>query len=145
MDISLIPSDKDKVLAFEQMLLQEQQVHFPAEHLIHGGMYARTVLIPAGIAATGAELNVDTISILFGDITVSTDDGVQRLTGWHVLPASSGTKRVGVVHADTYWTTVMVNPASTVPEAEALMTDDHQRLLTNRVLPDNTLYLQEAQ
>ncbi|MES9740365.1 hypothetical protein ABWK46_24015, partial [Peribacillus frigoritolerans] len=74
-----------------------------------------------------------------------TDDGVQRLTGWHVLPASSGTKRVGVVHADTYWTTVMVSPASTVPEAEAFMTDDHQRLLTNRVLPDNTLYLQEAQ
>ena len=145
MDISLIPSDKDKVLAFEQMLLQEQQVHFHAEHLIHGGMYARTVLIPAGIAATGAELNVDTISILFGDITVSTDDGVQRLTGWHVLPASSGTKRVGVVHADTYWTTVMVNPASTVPEAEAFMTNDHQRLLTNRVLPDNTLYLQETQ
>lgn len=145
MDISLIPSDKYKVLAFEQMLLQEQQVHFNAEHLIHGGMYARTVLIPAGVAATGAELNVDTISILFGDITVSTDDGVQRLTGWHVLPASSGTKRVGVVHADTYWTTVMINPASTVPEAEEFMTDDHQRLLTKRVLPDNTLYLQEAQ
>ena len=42
MDISLIPSYKDKVLAFEQMLLQEQQVHGSRSRDCHYGRYKST-------------------------------------------------------------------------------------------------------
>ena len=41
-----------------------------------------------------------------GDITVSTDEGMKRLIGQHVMATKAGNKRVGLAHADTIWTTV---------------------------------------
>ena len=34
---------------------------------------------------------------------------MRRLVGYHVLPSRAGAKRVGLAHADTWWTTVHAN------------------------------------
>lgn len=115
--LSAMPSP-EKVREMEAMLVQLPQVDLQTSHVIHGGLYARTILIPAGTVLTGAQTARDNVCIVCGDIEVTTDEGVQRLTGFHVLPAKAGAKRAGVTHADTWWTTVFRTDATTVAECE---------------------------
>ena len=118
MEQTLIPCEDDAlalmagmpdvatVSALEEVMLQYPQVDAGTLNLIHGGMCARTILIPAGNMLTGALTNCDNTCIVCGDITVTTDEGPQRITGYQVIPAKAGTKRVGYTHADTWWTMV---------------------------------------
>lgn len=122
----------EDVRRLEEVILQFPQVDLSTTNLIHGGMCARTILIPAGTVLTGALTNMDNICVLFGDITVTTDEGPQRLQGFHVLPAKAGAKRVGVAHADTWWTTLIATDETDLGEIEKQMTDEHEGLQTNR-------------
>jgi hypothetical protein len=131
-DNGMSKSDLDKVQRFEQALLSLPQVDMQTASLIHGKMYARTIFIPAGTAVTGTLTKLDNICVVSGDITVTTDNGMQRLVGFHVLPASKGYKRVGYAHADTYWTTLIQTDAATVEQAEDAMTDEAANLQTRR-------------
>ena len=89
------------VRALKAEMLKFPQVDCKTTHVIHGGMYARTIFIPAGTVLTGAKTNVENICILSGDISVSTDEGLKRLVGFTVIPANAGFKRAGFAHADT--------------------------------------------
>jgi hypothetical protein len=124
--------DPESVWALEKHLVGLEQVDLQVEHLVHGGMCARTGLIPAGTVLTGALTNADNICVLFGDITVTTDDGPRRLTGFHVLPARPGFKRVGVAHEDTHWTTIFKTEQTDIEAIEDEMTVESSRLLTRR-------------
>lgn len=96
----------DSVALLEGECLKQPQITISLQHDLSGGMYARTGVIKAGCLLIGAEHKTDHINIMYGDITVTTDDGVKRLTGYHVLPTKAGNKRAGVAHADTIWTTI---------------------------------------
>ena len=124
--------DPESVRALESVLLQLPQIDLQTSHLFGGGMYARTILIPAGTVLTGALTECDNLSVVYGDITVTTDEGVRRLEGYNVLPAKAGAKRAGVAHADTYWTTVFRTDATTVVEAEDALTPEASMLQTRR-------------
>ncbi len=117
-----------QVAALEDQLLVLPQVQIDTTHVIHGGMCARTIQIPAGIMLTGALLNHDNICVVHGDISVTTDEGTQRLTGYHVLPASAGRKRAGVTHGDTWWTMVWRTDETDLAEIEDAMTPESDRL-----------------
>ena len=122
----------DAVRALESHLLQMPQVEMDTHHLVHGRMYARTILIPAGVMLTGAMTNCDNICVLHGDITVTTDDGTVRLTGYHVLPARAGFKRAGIAHADTYWTMLCHTDKIDVLEIEDEITSESHMLQTRK-------------
>lgn len=125
--------DPASVRALESALLGLPQVDLQTQHLVHGGLYARTILIPAGTVLTGALTNMDNVCVVSGDITVTTDGGVQRLTGFHVIGAKAGAKRAGVAHADTWWTTLIpTDGLADVGEIEAVMTDEVDALQTRR-------------
>lgn len=128
MDISVIPIDA--VRALERELALFPQVDLSTTHLVHGGMYARTIFIPAGVALTGALTEMDNICVMYGDITVTTDEGTQRLTGFNVLPAKLGAKRAGVTHADTWWTTIIPTELADIASIEEAMTTEADRLQT---------------
>src|SRR5574343_283307 len=64
----------------------------------------------------------DNVCVVFGDITVTTDEGPQRLTGFHVLPAKAGAKRAGIAHGDTWWTTLMTTEHTEAADIEQQMT-----------------------
>lgn len=96
-------------------LIAEGQGHgVPIEtwHHFADGLVARTILIPAGTALVGAEHKAEHLNIASGDISVATADGYQRITGYRVLSALPGSKRAGYAHADTWWTTVHLNPGN---------------------------------
>lgn len=135
-------TELDRVRELEQAMRSLPQVMLDTQHMLHGRMYARTVFIPAGTVLTGALTDRDNICIVNGDITVTTDHGVMRLTGYHLLPAIQGYKRVGYAHGDTYWTTLIHTDAATVSEAEEDLTsepevlqsrsEEHQRISSFR-------------
>jgi hypothetical protein len=137
----MLPADQlgDVILAtnhsvaeLESLLLTVPQVDLSTSNLIHAGMCARTILIPAGTVLTGALTNIDNICITSGDITVTTDEGTVRFTGYHVLPATKGNKRAGIAHADTYWTTVWKTDLTDITEIEDEMTCESDMLQSRK-------------
>ena len=122
----------EKVAALEKFALQMPQVDLSTSHLVHAGLCARTILIPAGTLLTGAQTNMDNICVVFGDIEVTTDDGVQRLTGFNVLPAKAGFKRAGFAHSDTWWTTLWPTELQDIDAIEDEMTGEADMLQTRR-------------
>lgn len=121
-----------RVRALEKRLLDGTQAPIITYHLIHAGMYARTVTIPADAVITGALIKRATILILNGDATVATGEDSVRLTGYHVLPASAHRKQAFVAHADTQLTMLFPTSARDVEEAEAEFTDETDLLLSRR-------------
>lgn len=158
MEQSMIPSSEqtlellggmpsiEAVRELEGFLLELPQVDLQTSHVVHGGMCARTILIPAGVVLTGALTNCDNTCIISGDITVTTDDGAQRLTGYRVIPAKAGAKRAGIAHADTWWTTIWPTSLADVQAIEDEFTDESALLQTRRpgIEYDNTQLLEQA-
>ena len=131
-DIFTNLADVENVSVLEGYLAQFPQVIMDTTHIVHGKMYARTILIPAGTVLTGALTALDNICIMCGDITVTTDDGPQRLTGFNVISANSGAKRAGIAHADTWWTTIIHTNSTNIGDAEDEMTCESS-LLQDRI------------
>ena len=120
----------EKVRALEAALLDLPQVDLHTQHLVHGKVSARAILIPAGTVLTGALTNCDNLCIVLGDITVTTDDGARRVTGFAMLPARAGYKRAGIAHADTWWITVHHTNLTDLAEVEQEMTAEADSLQT---------------
>lgn len=134
----------EAVRRMEDMLLQMPQIDLQTQHLLSAGLYARTIFIPAGTVLTGALTNIDNLCVAFGDITVTTDDGPKRLTGFNVIPAMAGAKRAGVAHSDTWWVTILRTDCSTIEDAEEALTGEAERLQSrNEHLLGRTVWPQE--
>lgn len=114
----------EQVRALEAELRTLPPADIQMQHTVFAGMYARTALIPAGCCLTGALTKADNVCVMYGDILVTTDDGPQRLTGFNVLTAKAGAKRVGVALADTWWTTLVATDEAEVDAIERQMTDE---------------------
>lgn len=102
-------------------------------HLLHGGMYARTVCVPAGVMITGARVKVSTILVLDGEalLYVGTDHPM-HLAGHHVVPASAGRKQALVAIRETYMTMLFPTGVGGVEEAERAFTDEPDILLSRQ-------------
>ena len=115
---------------FESMLKQFDQLDIPVQHDLSGGMYARTGLILAGTTLIGATHKTDHINIVNGDIVVTTDDGMKRLTGYQVLPTKAGMKRVGYAITDTWWTTICRTDLTDISAIENEIVVESEQLQT---------------
>lgn len=121
-----------RVRDFERLNLAHPQTAITTRHLIHAGMYLRTITIPAGVVLTGALIKRATALILHGDAEVATGDGSQRLTGYHVLPASAHRKQAFLAYADTYLTMIFPTSATDVRAAEEEFTDEAELLMSRQ-------------
>jgi len=128
-----LPS-RDRIEQLESAILKVAQTDLRTTHELSGGVYARTIRIPSGTVLTGASHKKDHINIMQGDITVSTDDGMKRLTGQHVLATKAGMKRVGFTHADTIWTTVCHTNLTDIAEIEAELVEEPEKLQSRLML-----------
>lgn len=140
-----------KVERLEAVLLQAEAegagVELQTWHHFAEGLVARTILIPAGTVLTGASHKAEHLNVCHGDIEVTTDEGVRRLTGYHVLPALAGAKRAGLAYADTYWTTVHLNPGNErdIAALEDALVDDSHKLQRRRMGELQFTVLQEIE
>lgn len=121
---------RDQVERLEQFVLKAPQIDLKTTHVLSGGVYARTIFIPAGTVLTGATHRKDHVNVLQGDIVVTTDEGMKRLTGHHVLPTRAGMKRAGWALGDTWWTTLIRTDKTNLNEIEADICEEPERLQT---------------
>jgi len=132
LDLVEMNIQNERVREIERIVLQMPQLIIEINDFIHGKMYSRTMFCPAGALVTGVLTKIDNICIMHGDVTVTTDYGLQRFTGYHVLPAFGGGKRALIFHADTYWTTLIHTETTDCRIAEEEFTDEADMLQSRK-------------
>lgn len=126
------PLDEASKLVVEQAqnaLQALPQADIATHHVIHGGMYTRTVRIPAGITIVGATIGKATVLVVSGQCAIYVgDDRAVIVDGYEVIPGSAGRKALIHAYQDTYLTMVLPTHARTVPDAEADFTHEYEQL-----------------
>jgi len=124
------PAAMERVRALEAQVQALPQVQIPTYHVIHAGLYARTIRIPAGVVLTGAEITRATLLICSGHAVVTMGDSVHELYGYHVLPAEAGRKQAFLALADTDLTMLFATDARDIATAEGQFTTEPERLMS---------------
>ena len=93
-------SQRVLVETLQHEMLQHQQYEPPTDHIFHGGMYCRQVWRPAGCLIVGKVHKKEHFyMVVFGTVHITTDAGVQTVTGPYLMCSKPGTKRA--VYAET--------------------------------------------
>ena len=122
----------DKVRQLEAITRELPQVEIPTDHVLHGGMYARTIRIPAGVVLTGVFIRVPTLLVFDGSATLNAGDEAVTLSGRHVIAASANRRQAFLAHEDTTLTMVFATQAKTVAEAEDEFTNESHLLFSRK-------------
>jgi hypothetical protein len=102
----------------------------PVVHHFAPGMYARELHIPAGVMLTGKIHKTRHMNVLSaGEITVWTEDGMQRLSAPFSFESQPGTKRIGYAHTDCVWTTYHFTFETDLDAIEAEVIEPSDNLL----------------
>ena len=132
---AMLPASTPACLAVAERIGQvvraAPQVEIPTHHVLHAGVYSRTICIPAGVVLMGALIKIPTTLIVCGHASVLLGDGEEAaVSGYQVLAASAGRKQVYIAHADTYVTMSFRTQARTIEEAEREFTDEADQLMS---------------
>lgn len=100
------------------------QIPVPTYHVLHAGLYARTIKIPAGSVLCGVLIKRATLLVAEGDATVWVGDHEARIAGYNVIPASAHRRQAYLAHSDVNLTMIFPTSARNVEEAENEFTDE---------------------
>ncbi len=120
----------NNVRELEAVVLQHPQIAIDTDHVFHAGLYARTVMVPAGVVITGALIKIATLLIVQGDALVYVNGGSRQVSGYNVITASAGRKQAFVAQTDTYLTMIFRSDSETMEDAEAEFTDEADDLMS---------------
>ncbi|NML62940.1 hypothetical protein HHL21_18020 [Massilia sp. RP-1-19] len=102
-----VQPSREQIFDLEEHLRSMPQVEMPVTNHFSHGVYGRELLIPAGSVLTGHIHKFTNMNVLLeGEMSVSTEDGVQRVGAGFVVVSPPGTKRVAYAHTDCRWLTV---------------------------------------
>lgn len=115
-----------KVREIECRGREQPQVRIVTEHILHHGIYTRTICVPKGTEFAGALMKKPTTVTLVGAALVRSGEGsLQHVTGYAVMPASAGRKQVFKALSEFLIVSTAARvDAKTVREAQAELTDD---------------------
>jgi len=123
-------SEMDIAKQADREIADMEQIVCETYHLLHGGIYSRTVVLAKGTLIAGVEIGVPTTLMSSGHLMVYIGDEVLELDGIHVIPASSGRKQVMYAVEETSLTMSLVTDAKTIEEAEESFTDEPEELMS---------------
>lgn len=106
----------------------------PVKHSFGEGCYVREWNSPPGMLVVSKLHKIaHPYFILEGDISVATEDGLQRIKAPHYGITPAGTKRVLYTHSQTKWVTVHVTEETDIEkiEAEIIAADPSELRLTD--------------
>lgn len=110
-DGEVVKSLRDQIMAAEQVMALMPQVEIEPTHRFADGVYAREILIPAGTLLTGkVHRNNDLNIVLYGHMSVLTEDGMKEVRGPLTFTACAGVKQMGYAYEDTLWVTIHATP-----------------------------------
>ena len=123
---------RSKVAQLEAVLLEMGEYHaeFPLRHYFAKGIYLREMTVPKGGTFVGKIHKTQHMNIISkGDISVLTENGMERLKAPYTLMSNPGTKRAGYAHEETVWTTIHVTDETDLEKLEAdLVTLSYEEL-----------------
>lgn len=109
-----------KVEALLTEMLQMPQYEPTTKHYFHAGMYCREVWRDAGVVIVGKVHKKEHFYfVASGTVVITSDDGVQRVTGPHMFLSKPGTRRAVYAETPALCLTFHVTDAATVEDAEA--------------------------
>jgi len=110
---------RDKVCELEAVMLDMPQVTLEVDHHFAPGVYVRKMFIPAGVALTGKIHRFETMNMLVsGTLRVTTDNGVEELTGPMIFNSKPGTKKAGYAVTDVIFMNIHGTKLSNVADIE---------------------------
>lgn len=112
------------------------QLHIQTEHILHGGMYARTIRLNARVSITSVMIKVPTMLTVNGCCRVFAGENWYDIRGFHVMPACAGRKMIYITAEPTEITMIFPTNAKTIEEAERQFTDDFEQLLSRQCNDD---------
>ena len=116
---------RQRVENLQVEVLKLQQYEPQTKHTFHGGMYCREVWRPAGVLVIGKVHKKEHFYvIMYGTVSITTDDGVQRITGPCILSSMPGTKRAVYAETDALCATFHRVESTTVDDAETELVED---------------------
>ena len=139
---TMTPEQVGHVQKLEGRLLAMPQVEVVTHHMIHAGIYSRTMRGEKFHLYTGALLKVPTMLIISGDVSIYIGESVVRKVGYHVLIGDVHRKQAFFCHEDTDMTMLFPTKARTVEEAEEECTYECDKLMS-RSNP-NTVMISEV-
>jgi len=96
---------RDRVLALEKVMKEHPQVEITAVEYFCGGVYAREITIPEGVALVGEIHLKDQINVVSkGSIKIVTEDGDKIIDAPATFISKAGVKRAGYAITETVWT-----------------------------------------
>ncbi len=121
---------RERIDAIEARAKEQPQVEIESVHVVGGGMFARTIRIPAGVQISGRIHRAEHINIMSGgSIIVITEEGAKHLTGFNIMKCLPGSKRLARAIEDTIWTTIIRTDETDLNKIEELFfAKDHNAL-----------------
>ena len=131
-DLANIAPSREQIERLQAEMVQMPQYEPPTEHVFHGGMYCRQVWRPAGCLIVGKVHKKEHFyMVVSGTVKVTTDDGLQTITGPMLLCSTPGTKRAVFAETDALCMTFHRVESNTVEDAESeLVEDDPKSMFT---------------
>ena len=131
-DLANIVPSREQIEQLQAEMAQMPQYEAPTEHVFHGGMYCRQVWRPAGCLIVGKVHKKEHFyMVVSGTVKVTTDDGLQTITGPMLLCSKPGTKRAVFAETDALCMTFHRVDSNTVEDAESeLVEDDPKSMFT---------------
>ncbi len=124
LDWKYIPS-KDQIFALQEAMMELPQADLPTDHYFADGMYCRSLFRPAGTLIVGKVHKKEHFyMVMNGTVKVTTDHGVEEITGPRVLVSKPGTKRAVLALTDATCLTVHRTEKTDLDEIERELIED---------------------
>jgi hypothetical protein len=118
---------RERVERMQAELSKLPQYEPETKHYFHAGMYCREVWRDAGVLVVGKVHKKEHFSLIVsGTVAITTDDGVERITGPHLLKSKAGTKRAVYSETPALCMTFHIADAVTVEAAERELVEEDE-------------------
>lgn len=122
----------DSLMRLQTFMACLPEVPLPTEHLLHGGMYARTVRRDLDSVTIGSLITKATILIVNGPCSMLIGDRRVDLEGYNVLAGLPGRKSMSIARGPVEMTMIFPTEAKTVEEAENEICGEADQLVSRR-------------
>lgn len=124
-------SIRERVLAFEHVLMQLPQIEIEPRHEFIEGLYKREITFKKGTLATGKIHRADHMDVMLsGEMIVASENGYKHLKGPCFMTSTAGKKKAGYALTDVIWATYHPTKCTTIETVEAeLFIDDFEDIL----------------
>lgn len=126
------PAMLEQLAKVNELILACPQIELATEHLIHGGMYARTIRLQSDTKMMGSLIRLATILIVHGDCSVLIGEERVELTGYNIIPGCAGRKQLFWTHGPVEMTMIFPTSAKTVEEAEDEIFAEADQLMSRK-------------